>query len=117
MDSLIRVENLIQEFPVKQGILDSYKIKGNKLVREKKAVHAVNGITFEIYPGEAFSLVGESGCGKSTTAKTIKSGFRPYLLWGSGHQPVKGKGNAALQKKDADDFSGSLRIPGSSENH
>lgn len=71
MDSLIRVENLVQEFPVKQGILDSYKIKGNKLAREKKAVHAVNDVTFEVYPGEAFSLVGESGCGKSTTAKTI----------------------------------------------
>ncbi len=81
MDSLIRVENLIQEFPVKQGILDSYKIKGNKLVREKKAVHAVNGITFEIYPGEAFSLVGESGCGKSTTAKTIIRLLNPV----SGH--------------------------------
>lgn len=81
MDSLIRVENLIQEFPVKQGILDSYKIKGSKLVREKKAVHAVNGVTFEIYPGEAFSLVGESGCGKSTTAKTIIRLLNPV----SGH--------------------------------
>ena len=81
MDSLIRVENMIQEFPVKQGILDSYKIKGNKLVREKKAVHAVNGVTFEIYPGEAFSLVGESGCGKSTTAKTIIRLLNPV----SGH--------------------------------
>lgn len=81
MDSLIRVENLIQEFPVKQGILDSYKIKGNKLVREKKAVHAVNGVTFEIYPGEAFSLVGESGCGKSTTAKTTIRLLNPV----SGH--------------------------------
>ncbi len=81
MDSLIRVENLIQEFPVKQGILDSYKIKGNKLVREKKAVHAVNGVTFEVYPGEAFSLVGESGCGKSTTAKTIIRLLNPV----SGH--------------------------------
>lgn len=81
MDSLIRVENLIQEFPVKQGILDSYKIKGNKLVRGKKAVHAVNGVTFEIYPGEAFSLVGESGCGKSTTAKTIIRLLNPV----SGH--------------------------------
>lgn len=81
MDSLIRVENLIQEFPVKQGILDSYKIKENKLVREKKAVHAVNGVTFEVYPGEAFSLVGESGCGKSTTAKTIIRLLNPV----SGH--------------------------------
>jgi oligopeptide transport system ATP-binding protein len=34
-------------------------------------VHAVNGVSFEMYPGEALGLVGESGCGKSTTARCI----------------------------------------------
>lgn len=81
MKSLVRVENLVQEFPVREGILDSLKIKDNKLVTVKKAVHAVNDVTFEIFPGEAFSLVGESGCGKSTTAKTIIRLLNPV----SGH--------------------------------
>lgn len=34
-------------------------------------IHAVNGISFDVYPGEAIGLVGESGCGKSTTARCI----------------------------------------------
>ncbi len=34
-------------------------------------IHAVNGVSFEVYPGEAVGLVGESGCGKSTTARCI----------------------------------------------
>ncbi len=71
MKPLIQVENLKQEFKVNQGLLDSFAWENKRLVRKKKAVHAVNGVSFEIYPGEAFSLVGESGCGKSTTAKTI----------------------------------------------
>ena len=71
MKPLVQVEDLVQEFKVNQGFLDSFKWKDKKLVREKKAVHAVNKVSFDIYPGEAFSLVGESGCGKSTTAKTI----------------------------------------------
>lgn len=38
---------------------------------KKKYVHAVNDVSFDIYPGETFSLVGESGCGKSTTGRLI----------------------------------------------
>ena len=38
---------------------------------KKKFVHAVNDVSFDIMPGETFSLVGESGCGKSTTGKLI----------------------------------------------
>ncbi|MGH2524801.1 MAG: ATP-binding cassette domain-containing protein, partial [Anaerolineales bacterium] len=34
-------------------------------------IHAVNGVSFDIYPGEAVGLVGESGCGKTTTARCI----------------------------------------------
>ena len=59
---LIRVQNLKVYFPVRQGIL---------LQKTIGFVKAVDNITFEIYPGETFSIVGESGCGKSTTGRAI----------------------------------------------
>lgn len=87
MEPLVRVENLVQEFKVNQGLFDSFQWKDGKPIRVKKAVHAVNQVSFEIYPGEAFSLVGESGCGKSTTAKTIIRLLNPV----SGHIYYRGQ--------------------------
>ncbi len=60
-DKILKVEDLKVYFPVYKG-----------LMRRKVAdVKAVDGITFDIYKGETFGLVGESGCGKSTVARTI----------------------------------------------
>ncbi len=62
-DKILKVEDLKVYFPVYKG-----------LMRRKIAdVKAVDGITFDIYKGETFGLVGESGCGKSTVARTILS--------------------------------------------
>lgn len=61
VDKILKVEDLKVYFPVFKG-----------LMRKKIAdVKAVDGITFDIYKGETFGLVGESGCGKSTVARTI----------------------------------------------
>ena len=57
---LLEVKNLKKHFVIKR----SFGVA-------KKTVHAVDGISFEIYKGETFGLVGESGCGKSTTGRTI----------------------------------------------
>ncbi len=54
--ALLRVEDLLVEFPVGRSGL---------------RVHAVTGISFDVLPGETLGLVGESGCGKSTTGKAI----------------------------------------------
>jgi len=57
----LRVENLKVHFPVKRGILQ----------RTKGSIKAVDGITFSVQRGETFGLVGESGCGKTTTGRAI----------------------------------------------
>jgi oligopeptide transport system ATP-binding protein len=59
---LIRVENLRVHFPIYSGILIS---------RQTGAVKAVDGLSFFIQSGETLGLVGESGCGKSTTGRAI----------------------------------------------
>jgi len=59
---LVRVENLVKHFPITQGVV---------FQRQVGAVKAVDGISFDIEKGETLGLVGESGCGKSTTGRTI----------------------------------------------
>ena len=59
---MVRVENLVKHFPISQGVL---------FQRQVGAVKAVDNISFDIKEGETLGLVGESGCGKSTTGRTI----------------------------------------------
>ena len=63
---------------------------------KKKFVHAVNDVSFDIYPGETFSLVGESGCGKSTTGKLIDHLITPD----SGEIWFEGKEISKLSEKE-----------------
>ena len=60
-EPLLHVEHLSKEFGVDSGVFSG----------GKKTVKAVDDISFDIYPGETFGLVGESGCGKSTTGRCI----------------------------------------------
>lgn len=71
MEKILEVNNLEQKFDLNKGFLDKIKFKNGKFVKEERVVHAVNHVSFDIKKGEVFSLVGESGCGKSTTARTI----------------------------------------------
>ncbi len=59
--ALIRVENLQKHFP----------ITGNVFEGSKGSIHAVDQINFNLYPGRSLGLVGESGCGKTTTGKLL----------------------------------------------
>jgi oligopeptide transport system ATP-binding protein len=65
---LVKVRDLKMHFPITQGII---------IQRRVGAIKAVDGITFDIVRGETLGLVGESGCGKSTTGRAMLQLYRP----------------------------------------
>ena len=83
--SLLKVEDLKVHFPVKRGVFS----------RVKAHVKAVDGVSFEIAPGETVGLVGESGCGKSTLGRAIIQLVRPTA------------GRVDFEGKDIADLNGS----------
>ena len=77
-DLLLKVDGLKMHFPITKGII---------FQREVGAIKAVDGVTFDLYKGETLGLVGESGCGKSTTGRAILQLYRPT----DGHVVFEGK--------------------------
>jgi len=74
---MLEVRDLQMHFQIGGGILDRLKLDSKGLRLERPVVHAVNGVSFSIKRGEIMALVGESGCGKSTVAKTIARIYKP----------------------------------------
>lgn len=68
MSELLRVRNLVKHFPVEEGVV---------LSRLGAHVSAVEDVSFEVEEGRTLGLVGESGCGKSTTGRCIMRLYRP----------------------------------------
>src|ERR671939_267420 len=66
--NLLEVQNLVMHFPLTQGII---------FQRQIGAVRAVDGISFFVEKGETLGLVGESGCGKSTTGRAMLQLYQP----------------------------------------
>ena len=83
---LLEVRNLTKHFPIYGGLLG----------REKARVYAVDDVSFSVKRGETLGIVGESGCGKSTTGKVILKLLEPTAgtIW------LKGKDITGLTRKE-----------------
>jgi peptide/nickel transport system ATP-binding protein/oligopeptide transport system ATP-binding protein len=86
-ENLVEVRDLVKHFPITRGII---------LQREVGAVRAVDGISFDVKRGEAFGIVGETGCGKSTTARLVNRLLQPT----SGSIKIDGHEIASLTRKE-----------------
>ncbi|BBB30668.1 ABC transporter ATP-binding protein [Neptunomonas japonica] len=76
-NSLVQVRDLYKRFSISGDLLDQLQFKGGKLTRHQEYVHAINGVSLDVMKGEALCVVGESGCGKSTVARTVMGLLTP----------------------------------------
>ncbi len=83
---ILHVEDLKMHFPIKRGVIQ----------RPVGYVHAVDGVTFDIYRGETLGLVGESGCGKTTAGRTILQLYKPT----AGHIIFEGQDLVKLKNEE-----------------
>lgn len=95
-NNLLTVKNLEKKFPVQRGLLK----------RTVGYIHAVDGVSFEIAEGETLGLVGESGCGKSTTARVILR----LLQSTSGEVTFNGKSISQLTDDEMRDLRKDIQI-------
>lgn len=87
---LLDVKDLVKNFPLKK----------TRLFQEQRYIYAVDGISFSLKKGESFGLVGESGCGKTTTGRTILRLTEPT----SGVINFDGKDVARLKEQELKEF-------------
>lgn len=92
---LFEIKNLTKHF-----------VSGGGLLKQKKVVQAVNGLNFDIFEGETLGMVGESGCGKSTTGRTILQLHRAT----AGEVIYKGEDLTKLSRKQLVPYRNNMQI-------
>jgi peptide/nickel transport system ATP-binding protein/oligopeptide transport system ATP-binding protein len=85
-EPIVEVRDLVKHFPISKGVV---------LQRQVGAVRAVDGISFDVKRGEALGIVGETGCGKSTTARLMNRLLQPT----SGSIKIDGEEIAGLSRR------------------
>jgi len=72
-------EKRLDQYPheLSGSLLEQVSFKNGRFQRKQEAVHAINGVNLQVFKGEALCVVGESGCGKSTVARTIMGLLSP----------------------------------------
>lgn len=75
--TLVDIRGLEKKFDLSGGLLEQISFKGGRFHRKQEAVYAINGVDLQVQKGEALCVVGESGCGKSTVARTVMGLLSP----------------------------------------
>jgi peptide/nickel transport system ATP-binding protein/oligopeptide transport system ATP-binding protein len=87
-------------------LVKHYAVRGGILRRRVGTVHAVDGVSFSLQPGETLGLVGESGCGKSTVARTVLRLVEPT----SGAIKINGEDIAQISKSELRPYRREMQI-------
>ena len=74
---LVEIRGLEKQFDLSGSLLEQITFKDGRFQRKQEAVHAINGVNLQVHKGEALCVVGESGCGKSTVARTVMGLLSP----------------------------------------
>ncbi|KMQ73327.1 ABC transporter ATP-binding protein [Marinobacter subterrani] len=74
---LVSIRGLEKRFDLSGSLLEQISFEGGRFRRKQESVHAINGVDLEVQKGEALCVVGESGCGKSTVARTVMGLISP----------------------------------------